>query len=116
MKIGKNIKSIRLSQGKTQSQVAAEGGFQQGIYANWENDRYLPGAESLVKLADCFGCSVDYLLGRESEDGAIVIQQSDSLSDNEIKVLDMFRTLNVRRQGLAMVYIAALYDSQVKGI
>lgn len=116
MKIGQNIKNIRLSQGKTQKEVAEMGGFRQGIYANWENDRYLPGAESLIKLADCFGCTVDYLLGRESEDGSIVIAQQYDFSDNEWKMIKMFHALNGRRQSLALVYVAALYDSEIKGI
>lgn len=110
------LKDIRKASGMTQMQVAAKSGLSQSNINTWERGRSMPLPDGLIALADCFGCSVDYLLGRESEDGAIVIQQSDSLNDNEIKVLDMFRTLNVRRQGLAMVYIAALYDSQVKGV
>ncbi len=74
--IGTNIKQLRLSLGKTQKEIAEQGGFRQGIYANWENNRFLPGADSLIKLADCFGCSVDYILGRESEDGNIILSNN----------------------------------------
>lgn len=108
MKIGQNIKNIRLSQGKTQKEVAEMGGFRQGIYANWENDRYLPGAESLIKLADCFGCSVDYLLGRESEDGIIVVSESNEYTQNEKDLIELFRQLSVRQQYAALGFMKGM--------
>lgn len=33
--------------------------------SNWENDNILPSIEALVKLADLFCVSTDFLLGRE---------------------------------------------------
>lgn len=97
MDIGKNLKEIRLSLGKTQEEIATLGGFRQGIYANWENNRYAPGAESLVKLAECFGCSVDYLLGREREDGIIISNHND-YSEQEQQLIQHFRKLDARHQ------------------
>ena len=108
MKIGQNIKNIRISQGKTQKEVAEMGGFRQGIYANWENDRYLPGAESLIKLADCFGCTVDYLLGRESEDGVIVVSESNEYTQNEKDLIELFRQLSVRQQYAALGFMKGM--------
>lgn len=108
MKIGQNIKNIRLSQGKTQKEVAEMGGFRQGIYANWENDRYLPGAESLIKLADCFGCTIDYLVGRESEDGVIVVSESNEYTQNEKDLIELFRQLSVRQQYAALGFMKGM--------
>ena len=34
--------------------------------SNWENDNVLPSIEMLVKIADTFGVTTDYLLGRSS--------------------------------------------------
>ena len=39
-------------------------GTSTGNISDWKNGRSVPNAVSLVKLADYFGCSVDYLLGR----------------------------------------------------
>lgn len=110
MKIGQNIKNIRLSQGKTQKEVAEMGGFRQGIYANWENDRYLPGAESLIKLADCFGCTIDYLVGRESEDGVIVVSESNEYTQNEKDLIEVFRQLSVRQQYAALGFMKGMLE------
>ena len=98
--IGTNIKQLRLSLGKTQKEIAEQGGFRQGIYANWENNRFLPGADSLIKLADCFGCSVDYILGRESEDGNIILSNNitNSTIPQNIAVIDFAERLKTIRK------------------
>jgi len=36
--------------------------------SNWENDNIQPSVEMLVKLADVFSVTTDYLLGREKAD------------------------------------------------
>jgi hypothetical protein len=46
------------------SQVSRELDVSMGNISDWKNGRSVPNAVSLVKLADYFGCSVDYLLGR----------------------------------------------------
>ena len=46
------------------SQVSRDLDVSMGNISDWKNGRSVPNAISLVKLADYFGCSVDYLLGR----------------------------------------------------
>lgn len=41
-------------------------GISSGNICDWKNGRSKPNAETLVKIADYFACSVDYLLGRTS--------------------------------------------------
>ena len=41
-------------------------GITRGSIANWKAGRCKPGVDALVKLADYFGVSLDYFLGRES--------------------------------------------------
>ena len=36
--------------------------------SNWENDNVLPSIEMLVKIADTFNVTTDYLLGRTNEE------------------------------------------------
>ena len=55
---GKGIGSI--------SALEKELGFGSGTILKW--DRQTPSADKLAKVADYFGCSVDYLLGREVDD------------------------------------------------
>ena len=46
------------------SQVSRELDVSMGNISDWKKGRSVPNAVSLVKLADYFGCYVDYLLGR----------------------------------------------------
>ena len=48
----------------TQRQMADILGISQPSYIRYENDTSEPTQENLVKLADAFDVSVDYLLGR----------------------------------------------------
>ncbi len=107
MNIGKNIKEIRISLGKTQKEIADKGGFTQGLYTKWENDLSIPGAESLLKLAECFGCSVDYILGRENEDGTIIINNAP-----KSKIEELYEQLNRQNQIMVLGYITALLQKQ----
>lgn len=116
MELGSNIKSLRLSMGKTQDEIAKSAGFEQSLYAKWEADKSLPGAENLVRLANVFNCSVDYLLGREQEDGLIVIDNSsNTLSDVEQHIIEVFRMLTNRNKIKAVGYIDGIYAGQSQG-
>lgn len=48
----------------TQREVAKRLGISQPSYIRYENGKAEPSLENLVKLADMFDVSVDYLLGR----------------------------------------------------
>ncbi|MGN0744950.1 MAG: helix-turn-helix domain-containing protein [Christensenellales bacterium] len=49
----------------TQRDVAKHLGIAQSSYIRYENGKSEPTLENLVKLADLFDVSVDYLLGRK---------------------------------------------------
>lgn len=60
-----NLREARKSKGLTQIEVAKHLGVNQNTYSYWENGKTKIDNESLKKLADLFGVTVDYLLGRE---------------------------------------------------
>ena len=64
--LNENIKRLRLQYGMNQVEFAQKMGVSKQCVSNWENDNVLPSIEMLVKLADYFGVTVDYLLGREN--------------------------------------------------
>jgi transcriptional regulator with XRE-family HTH domain len=65
MKIGGNIKSIRIASGLTQQALADTLGVDRTTIAKYETDDRVPDIEMLCKLADIFGTTTDELLGRE---------------------------------------------------
>jgi len=64
--LSENIKKLRIGQGLSQVEFSNKLGVTKQCVSNWENDNVLPSIEMLVKIADLFLVSTDYLLGRES--------------------------------------------------
>ena len=60
------IKNLRQSRELNQVQLSEKIGVKKQSVSNWENDNIMPSVEMLVKIADYFGVSTDYLLGRDS--------------------------------------------------
>ena len=59
-----NIRSLRIDKGYTQKQIAEHLGVSQNTYSQYEIGVLNYPIEVLEKLADFYGVSVDYLLGR----------------------------------------------------
>ena len=55
---------IALLQDTTAYRLSKETGIATGRMSQWKNHDELPSAENLIKIADYFNVSVDYLLGR----------------------------------------------------
>ncbi len=60
------IRELREEKALTQKELAALIGNVQRNISNWENGSNEPDCESIVKLADVFGVSLDELFGRET--------------------------------------------------
>ncbi len=52
--------------GKTEYRLQQDLDISTSLTYRWLANRATPTVESLIKLADYFGCSVDFLLGREN--------------------------------------------------
>ena len=61
-----NIKMLRMSRNMNQVQFAKAMGVTKQCVSNWENDNVMPSVDMLVKIADFFRVSTDFLLGRET--------------------------------------------------
>ena len=62
------IRDLREDRDLKQTDVAKATGIDQRTISNYENGKTIPDAYALIKLADFFGVSVDYLLGRVDMD------------------------------------------------
>ena len=57
------LKELRLEKGMTQQQVASLLNIKQQSYTRYENGTGEPSLNTVIKLAQIFGVSSDYLLG-----------------------------------------------------
>jgi transcriptional regulator with XRE-family HTH domain len=95
-----NIKDIRIRKGLTQAEVAAAIGVSSVVYSRYETGSRQPSVDTLVQMADLFGVTVDYLLGRQD------IEDS-TLSDYEINLLIASRKTDERAQQDALNILLA---------
>lgn len=66
MIIAERLKEERKKHGFTQQQVADAINIARGAYAQYETGKNLPPIDNLMKLADLYRTSLDYLTGRYS--------------------------------------------------
>lgn len=59
-----NLKKLRLQKKKTQLQVQMDTGIEQALLSKYESGKRVPPTETLIALADYYGVSMDYVMGR----------------------------------------------------
>ena len=67
MVIGDRLKALREQNHLRQDQVARLVGVERPTVSLWENDLRQPSYQTLVRLANLFGVTTDYLLGRTDD-------------------------------------------------
>lgn len=82
---GNILADLRKTAGKmTQQQLAERLGVERGAVANYESKGKMPHVDTLIKIADLFNVSLDYLIGRS------VVNQSQDMalsSDANLRIL-----------------------------
>ncbi len=105
------IRELRIEKGLRQKDVAEKIGVSAqsfGYYENWVNK---PDPETLIKLADLFEVSIDYLLGRENDDGTILKGVAErGFTDEELKIISDYRALSEPMKKIAQKTFAAWKD------
>jgi len=67
-------------------QLAERLGVKKQSISNWENDNIMPSIEMLIRIADFFHVSTDYLLGRDVQDPeAVQMLDITGLTPNQIE-------------------------------
>ena len=75
-----NLLNARKAIHKTQQEVPDCLGISRQAYSNYEAGKREPDFETLLKLGEYFGCSVDYLLGNKKDPAP-----KGKVSDEDIK-------------------------------
>ena len=65
--LNENIKKLRIARGLNQVEFAKILGVSKQGVSNWENDNVMPSIEMLVRIADFFNVTTDYVLGRNEK-------------------------------------------------
>lgn len=92
------LRNLRIKNKISQEKLASIVGVTRGAVAQWENGFNLPSNVALIKMADYFHCSVDYILGRTDCPDPISIDNSttnfqfafsdyDKLTDDQKEII-----------------------------
>lgn len=116
MNISNLLKTLRTEKELSQAQLAEVLGITQDSISLWEKGKRVPDTQYVVKLADFFGVSTDYLLGRSDELGYVTVQSSPTvpaLADDEAQLLALFRKMDRAQKVRAVAYCEGMIGISV---
>lgn len=91
-KSSNRIKTLRENKKLSQQKLANVLNINQQTLSKYERGKITPQIDSLVKVADYFNCSIDYLVGRDD------LVFGDGFSLEEMQMIRYFRQLPVNLQ------------------
>ena len=97
-----NLKELRKNDGQTQKDIAEMLNITQQTYCGYELETSEPNLKTLIKLADYYGVSLDYLVGREFKNDV------GYMSPEQKEVVEMFLKLDEFNQAKVTGYITGL--------
>lgn len=92
-----NLKELRIKNKMYQKDVAKILGIERTTYVKYETGVTEPDIKTLIKLADIFNVTLDYLLGRETS-GNISRADESPLTGKELALISAYRN-NPAMQG-----------------
>ena len=100
----KNLKNLRQAKGISQQQLAHLLGLSQQSINKYENHNVEPDIATLIKMAQFFETSVDYLIGNKS----VITTSKQDYSFHEHKMILMYRKLSDAEKNCVDTVIKAL--------
>ncbi len=96
----KKLKELRISAGISQQKLADVILVSQQSVNKYENHDIEPDINTLIKIADYFDVSVDYLIGRSNSESSPCQSTYKDISANEFNLIKMFRKLTKKQKEL----------------
>jgi len=106
----KNLKILREEAGISQKALAESIGVSQQSINKYENHNIEPDIETMIRIADYFNTSVDYLIGHTDVRRKIEAVQAYELNTAERKIIDRYRKLSAKQKSCVATVIDS-YDA-----
>ncbi len=102
------LKALREGKGMTQRDFATDFGVSKGTVGMWESGAREPRTlDELNRIADYFGVSSDYLLGRTEEKEKPAPINEDGLSETARQIMDCVSQMSLREQEAFLAWLQA---------
>lgn len=105
------IRELRAEKNITQLRLSLELEVSQETVSAYENGKHLPSLKSLIKMADIFYVSTDYLIGRSDVRKP---SATSPLPNEDIALLDCFHDLDTVDKARLVAYAQGLSDKSLK--
>lgn len=105
--IDSRIKELRKEKSLSQEKLAKKLGVSRSTVSMWEIEQSEPDIQALIKLSSVFDCSLDYLTGKSNIKKELS-ENRESITADEQKLLDYFRSLNEEGQYILISQAEAL--------
>ena len=109
MNFNLNINNFLIANNISRYELFKNTGIPPTTICSWLNNNTKPNIYDIAKISDYFNCSIDYLIGRESEDGQIIIA-SDKYKKTDIEII--YEQLNEKNKIQAYFYCQGLIAGQ----
>ncbi|MFD2131814.1 helix-turn-helix domain-containing protein [Pseudogracilibacillus auburnensis] len=104
---GKRLENLRESYGYTKKDVSLKLGFTANVYGSYERGERRPSLETLIKLADMFDTSLDYLIQGKTNTSDInsqfevnIIHILDKYNISNLALLDLEKWKSLSKKGI----------------
>ena len=81
------LQQLRKSKRLTQDQIADILEIPKRTYGSWERNERQPDFDMLCKIADYFGVTTDYLLGRTPMEVVVIEHDAPPLPDDQFEIV-----------------------------
>ena len=105
-----NLKQIRNSKNLLQTKVAMDLNTTQETISSYETGRVFPSSDMLIRLADYYNTSIDYLLYRTKYDFPIDDIKPNNISESDFILLNKINKLSSINKAKIEGYIDGLND------
>ena len=102
------LKELREFKNITQKDLSEKLELSRTSYNGYEKGKVEPDIQTLIKFADYYDVSLDYLCGRETK-----TTQLPPLNEEQKKIMQMIIALNRDNFGIAFGVIMGLYQKQM---
>lgn len=106
----KTLKKLREESGITQKQLADHIGVSQQSINKYENHNIEPDIETLIRIADFFDTSVDYLIGHSSVRRKIENTTPFDLNSSEGNLILQYRKLSQKQKDCIRMVMESYLD------
>ena len=108
------LRELRKDKGLRQVDLAQILGISPQSLGYYENQVNKPDPDMLIKIANYFNVTIDYLLGREDDFGNVTVTTASSsavLTPDELELLELYKKLPKTRQKTVLDTIRFMSES-----